>query len=199
MADQDLKQMYRTRTEGEFPDAFELLGRAYEKVENLRYGTNPHQPAAFYRPADGQGLVLGRYEILKTGKSGLSQTNLEDMQHAIGILKYMQRPACAVMKHCNPSGVAIQVDGQSLVTVYERARDADAQAAFGSVVVFNTEVDGHYAPSWRRSWKVAAPSFTEGFGRAERLRPLQAQQGDPGHPVPSSRRCLSTRPRAATR
>ena len=46
MAEKDLKQMYRTRTEGHFPDAIELLGRTYAKVEDLRYGTNPHQPAA---------------------------------------------------------------------------------------------------------------------------------------------------------
>lgn len=176
MAEHDLKQMYRTRTEGEFPDTFALLGRSYEKVENLRYGTNPHQPAAFYRPADGAGVVLGRYEILKTGKSGLSQTNLEDMQHAIGILKYMQRPACAVMKHCNPSGVAIEVNGQSLAQVYERARDADAQAAFGSVVVFNVEVDEATAAAIMETIVegVAAPSFSEGalaaFNDADRFK-----------------------------
>jgi len=163
MAEQDLKQMYRTRTEGATPEGFELFGRKYEKVEDLRYGTNPHQPAAFYRPADGQGLVLGHYEILKNGKSGLSQTNLEDMQHAIGILKFLTRPACAVMKHCNPSGVAMRVGDQDLKTVYERARDADAQAAFGSVVVFNTEVDGPTADAIMGTIVegVAAPSFSE--------------------------------------
>jgi phosphoribosylaminoimidazolecarboxamide formyltransferase/IMP cyclohydrolase len=162
MAEQDLKKMYRTRTVGDFPATFEVLGRSYEKVEDLRYGTNPHQPAAFYRPADGQQVVLGRYEILKTGKSGLSQTNLEDMHHAIGILKYLQRPACAVMKHCNPSGVAIQVGDQALRAVYERARDADAQAAFGSVVAFNTEVDEATADAIMETIVegVAAPSFS---------------------------------------
>ncbi len=162
MAEQDLKKMYRTRTEGSFPDLVEVLGNQYEKVENLRYGTNPHQSAAFYRPVNGAQLVLGRYEILKSGKSGLSQTNLEDMHHAIGILKYMQRPACAVMKHCNPSGVAIQQTAQTLVQVYERARDADAQAAFGSVVVFNTEVDEVTAESIMETIVegVAAPAFS---------------------------------------
>jgi len=48
MSEKDLKAMYRTRTEGEFPATFSVLGRDYEKVEDLRYGTNPHQPAAFY-------------------------------------------------------------------------------------------------------------------------------------------------------
>jgi phosphoribosylaminoimidazolecarboxamide formyltransferase/IMP cyclohydrolase len=164
MADKNLKDMYRTRTEGNFPETIEVLGRAYRKVEDLRYGTNPHQPAAFYRLAEGKNLVLGAYQMLKTGKSGLSQTNLEDMHHAIGILKYLARPACAVMKHCNPSGVALQVNGQPLVEVYQRARDADAQAAFGSVVVFNTELDAITAEEIMQTIVegVAAPAFTEG-------------------------------------
>ncbi|MBN2310372.1 MAG: IMP cyclohydrolase [Candidatus Hydrogenedentes bacterium] len=161
MSGDDLKQMYRTRTEGDFPDRIEVIGRAYAKVEDLRYGTNPHQPAAFYRPEDGRSLVLGAYEILKTGKSGLSQTNIEDMHHACGILKYMTQPACAVMKHCNPSGVAVQRGDMPLVEVYRRARDADAQAAFGSVVVFNRELDAATAEEIMQSIVegVAAPAF----------------------------------------
>ncbi len=164
MENPDLKQMYRTKTLGDFPDRIEILGRAYEKIEDLRYGTNPHQPAAFYRPAGANRLVLGNYQILKTGKSGLSQTNIEDMHHAVGILKYMSRPACAVMKHCNPSGVAIQRGSMSLRTIYERARDADAQAAFGGVVVFNVEVDDETAECIMQTVieGVAAPGFTEG-------------------------------------
>ncbi|HNR37073.1 MAG TPA: IMP cyclohydrolase, partial [Candidatus Hydrogenedentes bacterium] len=161
MVEKDLKQMYRSRTEGNFPETVEILGRPYVKIENLRYGTNPHQPAAFYRPADGRPVVLGAYKMLKSGKSGLSQTNIEDMHHAVGMLKYMQRPACAVMKHCNPSGVAIQQEGMPLSEVYRRARDADAQAAFGGVVVFNTTVDAETAGEIMQSVMegVAAPKF----------------------------------------
>ncbi len=164
MAEVDLKKMYRTRTEGDFPQTIEILGRTYEKVDDLRYGTNPHQPASFYRPVGSEGLVLGALQMLKTGKGGLSQTNLEDMQHAIGILKFMQRPSCAVMKHCNPSGVAIRNGEQPLVDVYMRARDADAQAAFGSVVAFNTEVDADTAEEIMQTIVegVVAPSFSEG-------------------------------------
>lgn len=158
---QDLKAMYRTQTLGDFPATVEILGKKYEKVEDLRYGTNPHQPAAFYRPTSGS-LVLGGYKTLKTGKGGLSQTNIEDMHHAVGILKYLQRPACAVMKHCNPSGVAMQVANHDLKTVYERARDADAQAAFGAVVAFNREVDAATADSIMQTVVegIAAPGFT---------------------------------------
>ncbi len=162
MSDKDLKSMYKTRTVGDFPEEFSLLGRHYVKVEDLRYGTNPHQPAAFYRPEERKGLVLGAYEILKTGKSGLSQTNIEDMHHAVGILKYIKKPACAVMKHCNPSGVAMDPGGLPLARIYERARDADAQAAFGSVVVFNTTVDFDTADAIMQTIVegVAAPGFT---------------------------------------
>jgi phosphoribosylaminoimidazolecarboxamide formyltransferase/IMP cyclohydrolase len=158
----DLKAMYRTQNLGEFPENVEVLGRTYEKVEDLRYGTNPHQPAAFYRPTDGT-CVLGAYKILKSGKGGLSQTNLEDIHHAVGILKYMPRSACAVMKHCNPSGVAIETGDMDLKTVYERARDADAQAAFGSVVAFNRIVDLETADSIMGTIVegVAAPGYTE--------------------------------------
>ncbi len=176
MSEKDLKAMYRTRTEGRFPDTFTVIGRTYEKVEDLRYGTNPHQPAAFYRPAGGEGLVLGAYKMLKTGKSGLSQTNLEDMHHAIGILKYMEQPTCAVMKHCNPSGVATLREGMPLVEIYQRARDADAQAAFGSVVAFNTEVDADTAEEIMQTIVegVVAPGFSgaalENFNNSERFK-----------------------------
>lgn len=164
MANDNLKEMYRTQVLGDFPADFEVLGKKYVKVEDLRYGTNPHQPAAFYRPADGQRLVLGHYKVLKSGKGGLSQTNLEDMQHAIGILKFLPRPASAVMKHCNPSGVAMQVQGQSLAEVYQRARDADAQAAFGGVAVFNAVVDIPAAEELMQTIieGVAAPGFAPG-------------------------------------
>ena len=158
----DLKAMYRTQNVGDFPEHVDVLGRNYTKVEDLRYGTNPHQPAAFYRPTEGEA-VLGAYKILKSGKGGLSQTNLEDIHHAIGILKFMKRPACAVMKHCNPSGVAIETGEMSLKTIYERARDADKQAAFGSVVAFNREVDADTAVEIMQTIVegVAAPGFSE--------------------------------------
>ncbi|MFH1070714.1 MAG: IMP cyclohydrolase, partial [Candidatus Glassbacteria bacterium] len=134
-----LSSMYFTAGGRKFPEAVDVLGVRYEKVEDLRYGTNPNQGAAFYRPADGPaGTVIGRLEVLKTGKGGLSQTNLEDVHHALGIVKYFERHACAVMKHLNPSGAAVQSADESQAEVYRKARDCDSRAAFGSVVAFNT-------------------------------------------------------------
>lgn len=159
----DYRQKYFTRTESGFPDEVEILGVTYVKVEDLRYGTNPHQPASFYRPKDSSDLTFGDMEILKSGKSGLSETNYGDLNHGANIVKYFGRPACAVMKHLNPSGAAAQVGEQSVRTVYIRARDADAVAAFGGTAVFNTEVDAETAKEIMTTVVevVAAPSYSE--------------------------------------
>lgn len=157
----DYRAKYFARTHSGFPDEVEILGIPYEKVEDLRYGTNPHQPASFYRPKNSSGLVFGEMEILKQGKSGLSETNYGDLNHGANIVKYFDRPACAVMKHLNPSGAAVQTCGESTRAVYARARDADAVAAFGATVVFNTKVDAETARELMTSVVevVASPDF----------------------------------------
>lgn len=173
-----------------FPDFFECMGVTYEKVSALRYGTNPHQPAAFYRPVDRALLVLGQHRVLKQGKGGLSQTNLEDMHGALSILKYMTGPAVAVMKHVNPCGVAISRDGESLHKMYLRARECDPQSAFGSVVGFNRPVDQTTAEEIMSSVVecVIAPGYDEGvmaifrdtrrFGRNRNIRIVEIPDPD---------------------
>ena len=160
----NLRKMYRTRTVGEFADALEIGGVRYEKVKDLRYGTNPNQPAAFYRPVGDGALVLGAMRELKTGMSGLSQTNLEDMHRALETVKYFSEPAVAVMKHCNPSGAARRYADESLADVYVKARDCDPQAAFGSVVGFNVAIDKATAEVLMSSvvHAVCAPGYEEG-------------------------------------
>lgn len=133
------RNSYLSKNVGTYPDETEMLAASYVKVDDLRYGTNPHQTAALYRPAGGGG-VIGRMEVLKTGKSGLSQTNLEDISYSLNFCKFFNRPACACMKHVNPSGAAIAAGGESLVDVYKKARDCDPRAAFGSVAAFNVAV-----------------------------------------------------------
>ena len=138
---EDTRKKYFTKHVGEYPAEFEFMGRTYVKVEDLRYGTNPNQTAAYYKPADAECLVLGGSQMLKSGKSGLSETNLEDMHHGLSIVKYFDVPACAVMKHLNPSGAAVQVGKETLKQVYIKARDGDPIAAFGGVAAFNRAVD----------------------------------------------------------
>jgi AICAR transformylase/IMP cyclohydrolase PurH len=178
-----LRRMYRTRLEEEFPDTVKIVigdeEMVYGKAMSLRYGENPHQPAAFYSPRLGP-LTVGALNVLKTGKGGLSQTNVEDINNSLSIVRYFDEPACAVMKHVNPSGVAASrgpKDG--LRDVYARARDCDSLAAFGSVVGFNSEVDGETAEEILTSYVevVVAPNFTDDalavFDRKKDLRVIQ--------------------------
>ena len=161
---QDTRKKYFTKHVGEYPAEFELMGRKYVKVEDLRYGTNPNQTAAYFKLADADWQVLGDYRMLKSGKGGLSETNLEDMHHALGILKYFDAPACAVMKHLNPSGAAVQVGDETLDQVYVKARDGDPVAAFGSVAAFNRPVDLETADQIMTTVVegVAAPGYEDG-------------------------------------
>lgn len=159
----DFKAKYSTRTASGYPDEVEILGTTYVKVEDLRYGTNPHQGASFYRPKGSSGLPFGDMEHLKSGKSGLSETNYGDLNHGANIVKYFDRPACAVMKHLNPSGAAVQAGQHDLRSIYIRARDADPIAAFGGVAIFNTKVDAATAKEIMCTVieVVAAPEFDE--------------------------------------
>jgi len=156
------RKAYLTKNVGEFSDEIEFNGMKYSKVEDLRYGTNPHQSAAYYKPVSVKAPI-GEMKILKTGKSGLSQTNLEDISYALNIVKYFNEPACAVMKHVNPSGAAAQRKGESIKDVYIKARDCDPRAAFGSVIAFNVGVDKETAEEIMSSFVecVVAPSITD--------------------------------------
>ncbi len=183
------RSVYLSRNTGDFPDETVIAGRRYVKVDDLRYGTNPHQPAAYYKPAD-EVCVIADMEVLKNGKNGLSQTNLEDISGALNIVKFFGVPACAVMKHVNPSGAAVRRGGDALRDVYVKARDADARAAFGSVIAFNTEVDAATAAEIMRTFAecVVAPGFSAealdifrnaGSGKMNRnIRVVRC--GDPG-------------------
>jgi phosphoribosylaminoimidazolecarboxamide formyltransferase/IMP cyclohydrolase len=162
-----LRKSYRTRLEEGFPETMKLVigdeEIEYTKSMSLRYGENPHQPAAFYSPSRGPHTT-GAMEVLKTGKGGLSQTNLEDVNNSMNIVRYFEDPACAVMKHLNPSGVAASRGPRDgLREIYARARDTDSLAAFGSVVGFNTTVDEGTAKEILASYVegVVAPAYDE--------------------------------------
>ncbi len=177
-----IKKLYSTALEEDFPDSIKIIigdhETVYRKHMSLRYGENPHQPAAFYSPTEGP-LTVGDLKLLKTGKSGLSMTNVEDANNSMRIVSYFKQPACAVMKHVNPSGAAAQNKDEPLVEVYKKARDCDALAAFGSVAGFNCEVDVATAEEIMNSYVecVVAPSYEEGcmefFDQKKNIRIMQ--------------------------
>ena len=196
-----MRRRYSTALEEEYPEEIRItIGEhetTYKKNMSLRYGENPHQPAAFYTPVV-EGLSVGTMEILKTGKGGLSMTNVEDINNSLRITSYFNEPACAVMKHVNPSGVAAQNTlGESLVETYSKARDCDSLAAFGSVVGFNRLVDVETSEEIMNSYveAVVAPEYEDGcmefFNRKKNFRVIQVKgleqssrfKGDPLYPL----------------
>ncbi len=111
------------------------LTLSFEKIRDLRYGENPHQPAAWYVERS-QSAGLGAASILQ-GKE-LSYTNLLDLDAAARIVLEFSEPAAAVIKHTNPCGVAT---GTSAADAYVRAREADSLAAYGGIVAINRPID----------------------------------------------------------
>ena len=110
------------------------LSISLRKISDLRYGENPHQPAAWYAASDAFGL--GSAQVLQ-GKE-LSFTNLLDLDAAARIAIDFTEPAAAVIKHTNPCGAAI---GRSIDEAYVRAREADSLAAFGGIIGLNRPID----------------------------------------------------------
>ncbi len=106
-----------------------------EKVQDLRYGENPHQGAAFYRFVDAKDHTLARATQLQ-GKE-LSYNNILDTDAAWTAVREFDEPACVIVKHTNPCGVSVAGD---LTTAYLNAHDADPVSAFGGVMAFNRAV-----------------------------------------------------------
>jgi phosphoribosylaminoimidazolecarboxamide formyltransferase / IMP cyclohydrolase len=114
----------------------EILTLQFLKRQDLRYGENPHQSAAFYRderPVEGS---LARYRQVQ-GKE-LSYNNIADSDAAWECVKSFTEPACVIVKHANPCGVAV---GASPLAAYEKAFKTDPQSAFGGILAFNRALD----------------------------------------------------------
>jgi len=119
--------------EESFPQTLPLI---YEKIQDLRYGENPHQQAAFYREPGASGSCIAAARTLQ-GKE-LSFNNIADTDTAVECVRVFNEPACVIVKHANPCGVATAV---SLVDAYDRAYRTDPTSAFGGIIAFNRELD----------------------------------------------------------
>ncbi len=109
----------------------------FEKVMDLRYGENPHQQGAFYRDLYPVPGTLATFSQLQ-GKE-LSYNNLADADAAWECVRSFDAPACVIVKHANPCGVAV---GVACGDAYELAYATDPTSAFGGILAFNTELDG---------------------------------------------------------
>ena len=119
----------------------ESLGLRFERAQAMRYGENPHQQAAFYvESGDHPGTVAGARQI--QGKE-LSYNNIADADAALECVKsFQQGPACVIVKHANPCGVA---EGKDLLAAYDLAYLCDTTSAFGGIIAFNQPLDAKTA------------------------------------------------------
>ncbi|MBS1160832.1 MAG: purH [Proteobacteria bacterium] len=161
-----------------FPAKLQL---AFDRVETLRYGENSHQSAAFYRETNPVAGSIAAYTQLQ-GKE-LSYNNIGDSDAAWECVKSFDVPACVIVKHANPCGVAVD---SSLLRAYEKAFLTDSTSAFGGIIAFNGEVgiDIVNAMSERKHFVevLIAPAFT-----AEAKAALAAKQNLRVLVVPISR------------
>ncbi|MBF0341771.1 MAG: bifunctional phosphoribosylaminoimidazolecarboxamide formyltransferase/IMP cyclohydrolase [Magnetococcales bacterium] len=140
---------------GLFP---EVLTLQFHKQQEMRYGENPHQKAAFYKDAAPSGSNIANARQLQ-GKE-LSFNNINDANGAFELVREFTEPTIAIIKHTNPCGVASDPD---LTTAYLRARDTDPVSAFGGVIAVNRPVDEPLAKEIAATFieAVIAPAFTD--------------------------------------
>jgi len=118
----------------DFPRTFNAQ---FKKAQDMRYGENPHQKAAFYTEANPQEASIATAKQLQ-GKE-LSYNNVADTDAALECVKSFEQPACVIVKHANPCGVAVADD---LLSAYQLAFATDPESAFGGIIAFNRELDG---------------------------------------------------------
>ncbi|MBI1909110.1 MAG: bifunctional phosphoribosylaminoimidazolecarboxamide formyltransferase/IMP cyclohydrolase [Deltaproteobacteria bacterium] len=161
-----------------FPEAFNYHVR---KVQDLRYGENPHQKGAFYRDQNPVPSVATAKQL--HGKE-LSFNNILDLDAALGMVREFQEPAVAVIKHNNPCGVAVGGEGE-LKEIFVRARDCDPLSAFGGVIGINRVVDKPLAQEIAKDFYEAVitpgfePEALEILKRKKNIRLLE-ENGDRG-------------------
>ena len=161
-----------------FPDELAL---GFRKVQELRYGENPHQRGAWYRGYRGPpGPSVSFAEVLQ-GKE-LSYNNLLDLDAALALaLEFPERPAAVIIKHNTPCGVA---QDEVLEKAYRMARAVDEVSAFGGIVALNREVDEPTARAMAETFleAVIAPGYSEA-----------ARDGARGQEEPPAARCPPAR------
>ena len=162
----------------------ERLQLAFDKVQDLRYGENPHQSAAFYRqPGAAEGGVAGYTQL--QGKE-LSYNNIADADAAWECVKAFEHDsaaaACVIVKHANPCGVAV---GASALEAYTKAFSTDPTSAFGGIIAFNGEVDRSTAEAVSAQFLevLIAPSYSadalELLASKKNVRVLTCALGQP--------------------
>jgi phosphoribosylaminoimidazolecarboxamide formyltransferase/IMP cyclohydrolase len=133
------------------------LNLSMSRAQELRYGENPHQKAAFYITSDAKGTLATAEQL--HGKE-LSYNNINDTDAAWCLVCELPQPSIAIIKHANPCGVAT---GANLLECYEKALKCDPQSAYGGIIAANVEIDAGTAAEIAKLFAevVIAPSFSK--------------------------------------
>lgn len=126
--------------EGAYEAFPQIINLQFYKIQNLRYGENPHQDAAFYTESIPQEPSVATARQLQ-GKA-LSYNNIADSDAALECVKQFRQPACVIVKHANPCGVAV---ANSISEAYDKAYQTDPTSAFGGIIAFNHILDSETA------------------------------------------------------
>ena len=147
--------MKKERKDNSLPDTYTMT---YEKIQEMRYGENPHQKAAFYKEVENaEGLLVSAIQL--HGKE-LSFNNINDTNGALELLKEFEEPCVVACKHANPCGVGVS---ENIYDAYMKAFNADPTSIFGGIVVFNREIDEKTAEEINKIFVeiIAAPSYSQ--------------------------------------
>lgn len=142
-----------------FPDTFNYQGR---KIQELRYGENPHQKAAFYLDAAGAGGEPCIATARQVHGKELSYNNIMDLDAALEAVKEFVEPTVVIIKHATPCGVArAALEGDSLRQIFTNARDCDPTSAFGGIIAINVKIDPPTASEIGKDFYecVVAPAY----------------------------------------
>ena len=130
----------KIQTDGSMSDFPQTFNLQFQRTQIMRYGENPHQKAAFYIEEDTpQGSISSAKQL--QGKE-LSYNNIADTDAALECVKQFEEPACVIVKHANPCGVAV---ADNILNAYQSAFVTDKESAFGGIIAFNRELDAKTA------------------------------------------------------
>lgn len=173
-----------------FPRTFNLQ---LAKTQDMRYGENPHQKAAFYVEENPKEACVATAKQIQ-GKE-LSFNNIADTDAALECVKQFAEPACVIVKHANPCGVAVD---ETILAAYDRAFNTDPTSAFGGIIAFNRPLDEETAATiGQRQYVevIIAPQIEPGarafLAKKKQVRVLECGQWDSQRPPALEYRCVN--------
>ncbi|NOQ68620.1 MAG: bifunctional phosphoribosylaminoimidazolecarboxamide formyltransferase/IMP cyclohydrolase [Gammaproteobacteria bacterium] len=174
----------KIKSDGSMDELPRTINLQFNKVQEMRYGENPHQHATFYTEKNITEACIATAKQLQ-GKE-LSYNNIGDTDAALECVKQFEEPACVIVKHANPCGVSVS---DNILDAYNTAYNTDPESAFGGIIAFNRELDSDTAKTIvERQFVevIIAPAISdeavEAVAEKKNVRLLECGQWQDTHP-----------------